>query len=92
VNPSFGGPIKRDKLWFYFTYKYADYQRFVAGANFPDGTAVGQKSMGNYSAITRLTWQATSKDKVRLYLDRQFNGVPEVDPMMVRPAIAEVTV
>jgi Carboxypeptidase regulatory-like domain len=74
VNPSFGGPVKKDKLWFYFTYKYADYQRFVAGANFPDGTPVGQKSMGNYSAITRLTWQAASKDKVRLYLDRQFNG------------------
>ena len=24
VNPSFGGPLKRDKLWFYFTYKYED--------------------------------------------------------------------
>ncbi len=25
-NPSFGGPLKRDKLWFYFTYKYAGQQ------------------------------------------------------------------
>ena len=30
--------------------------------------------MGNYSAVTRLTWQATQKDKIRFYLDRQYNG------------------
>src|SRR5678815_5854382 len=24
VNPSFGGPIKKDKMWFYLTYKYED--------------------------------------------------------------------
>jgi hypothetical protein len=32
------------------------------------------KAQGNYSAVTRLTYQASSRDKIRFYLDRQFNG------------------
>ena len=74
VNPSFGGPIKRDKLWFYFTYKYEDNKIYVASSTFADGSRAFRESQGNYSAVTRLTWQATSKDKIRFYLDRQFNG------------------
>ena len=38
VNPSFGGPIKRDKLWFYFTYKYQDNKTYVASSTFADGS------------------------------------------------------
>ena len=34
-NPSFGGPIKRDKLWFYFTYKLTDTKSFTS---LPDGS------------------------------------------------------
>ena len=30
--------------------------------------------MGNYTAVGRLTWQASARDKVRFYVDRQFNG------------------
>lgn len=74
VNPSFGGPIKRDKLWFYFTYKYEDNKTYVASSAFADGSRAYRQAMGNYSAVTRLTWQASQKDKVRFYLDRQYNG------------------
>jgi hypothetical protein len=74
INPSFGGPITRDKLWFYFTYKYEDNKTYVASTAFPDGSKAFRQSMGNYSAVTRLTWQASQKDKVRFYLDRQYNG------------------
>ena len=74
INPSFGGPIKRDKLWFYFTYKYEDNKTYVASSVFADGSQAYRQSMGSYSAVTRLTWQASQKDKVRFYLDRQFNG------------------
>ena len=38
VNPSFGGPIKRDKLWFYFTYKYEDNKTYVPSSTFADGS------------------------------------------------------
>ncbi|HWI17603.1 MAG TPA: TonB-dependent receptor [Vicinamibacterales bacterium] len=74
VNPSFGGPIKRDKLWFYFTYKYEDNKTYVPSSAFADGSRAFRKAQGNYSAVTRLTWQATRRDKIRFYLDRQFNG------------------
>jgi hypothetical protein len=74
INPSFGGPIMKDKLWFYFTYKYEDNKTYVASSQFADGSRAYRQAMGNYSAVTRLTWQASSRDKVRFYLDRQYNG------------------
>jgi hypothetical protein len=74
INPSFGGPIKRNKLWFYFTYKYEDNKNYVASSTFADGSRAFRQAQGNYSAVTRLTYQASSRDKIRFYLDRQFNG------------------
>jgi hypothetical protein len=59
VNPSFGGPIMKNKLWFYFTYKYEDNKTYVPSSTFADGSRA---------------YQATSKDKIRFYLDRQYNG------------------
>lgn len=74
VNPSFGGPIAKDKAWFYFTYKYEDGKIYVPSAKFPDGSTAYRSLMGNYSAVGRLTVAASSKDKVRAYVERQFNG------------------
>ncbi len=74
INPSFGGPIMRNKLWFYFTYKYEDFKNYVASSQFADGSRAFRQSQGNYSAVGRLTYQASSRDKIRFYLDRQFNG------------------
>ena len=74
INPSFGGPLKRDKLWFYFTYKYEDNKTYVASSTFADGSRAYRQSMGNYSGIGRITWQASSRDKIRFYLEKQFNG------------------
>lgn len=71
LNPSVGGPIKRDALWFYFTYKLTDTKNYVT---LPDRTQGFQKQWPNYSYVTRLTWQAGSKDKVRVYLDKQMNA------------------
>ncbi|MBZ5559900.1 MAG: TonB-dependent receptor [Acidobacteriia bacterium] len=74
INPSFGGPLAKDKLWFYVTYKYQDNKFYVPSSHFSDGSAAYRNSMGNYSGVGRLTWQATSKDKIRLYIEKQFNG------------------
>jgi len=71
LNPSFGGPIKRDKLWFYFTYKLSDTKSYTT---LPDRTQGTQQNWPNYSYVTRLTWQATPRDKVRVYVDKQMNG------------------
>ena len=71
LNPSFGGPIMRDKLWFYFTYKLSDTSSYVT---LPDRSQGTSKQWPNWSAVTRVTWQATDRDKVRLYIDKQRNG------------------
>ncbi|MBI3492739.1 MAG: TonB-dependent receptor [Acidobacteria bacterium] len=74
INPSFGGPLAKDKLWFYFTYKYQDNKIYVPSSTFPDGSPAYRNSMGNYSGVGRITWAASSKDKIRLYVEKQFNG------------------
>src|SRR4029434_6981785 len=73
-NPSFGGPLQKDKLWFYFTYKYQNAKIYVPSSKFADGSQAFRNSMGNYSAVTRLTWAASSRDKIRFYIEKQFNG------------------
>ena len=72
INPSFGGPIAKDKVWFYFTYKYEDGKIYVP--KFADGSPAYRNLMGNYSGVGRLTWAASSRDKIRLYVEKQFNG------------------
>src|SRR6185295_3092789 len=74
INPSFGGPIAKDKVWFYLTYKYEDGKVFVPSAKFADGSPAYRRLMGNYSGVGRLTVAASSKDKVRLYVEKQYNG------------------
>jgi hypothetical protein len=71
INPSFGGPIKRDKAWFYFTYKLQDTKSYTT---LPDRSQGTQQNWPNYSYVTRVTWQATSRDKIRFYFDKQMNG------------------
>ena len=74
INPSFGGPIAKDRAWFYFTYKYEDQKVYVPSAKFADGSPAYRNYMGNYSGVGRVTVAASSKDKVRLYIEKQFNG------------------
>lgn len=74
VNPSFGGPLKRNKLWFYTTYKYEDNKTYVASSSFADGSRAYRQARGNYSGVGRVTWQASQRDKIRFYLEKQFNG------------------
>jgi len=74
VNPSFGGPLMKDKAWFYGTYKYQDNKIYVPSSKFPDGSQAYRNSMGNYSGVARVTFAVGSKDKIRAYVEKQFNG------------------
>jgi Carboxypeptidase regulatory-like domain len=86
VNPSFGGPIKKDKLWFFATGRYngSDFQRFGSYANKspvfykfdPDTTKPGHSDTWARSWGGRLTWQATSKDKVTGFVDSSYSETP----------------
>ena len=74
INPAFGGPLAKDTLWFFGTYKYQNNKFYVPSAKFSDGSQAYRNAMGNYSAVARVTWQATSKDKIRTYIEKQYNG------------------
>ena len=85
VNPAFGGPIFRDKLWFYGTFRYQVSRQNVASmwvnGNAGDGTkwtydpilveqAVDDGTWKNGSA--RITWQATPRNKISAWSSVQY--------------------
>ena len=74
VNGAIGGPVQRDKLWFYATSRYFTNEYYMAGQFFavdpsafvrtPDTTR--QAFAGTWTADNniRLTWAPTSKQKI----------------------------
>ncbi len=83
-NPSGGGPVLRDRLWFYASARFQENQSFVAGtfANLnagdpskwlyeADRAEQSVFSMTQNSINTRFTWQAAQKHKVSFYFDNQ---------------------
>ena len=83
--PTLGGPIKRDKLWFYYGSRITGLRNQWAGvyANKTIGTrfytpdldrpATRQDHM--WSHAVRLTWQVSSKSKLNIFADTQHNTV-----------------
>ena len=77
VAPSLGGPIVRDKLWFFLSYSLRRGSLFPAGlfhnedtsalSYVPDLDRPSRDRTDNYEVSGRFTWQATSKDKVGVY-------------------------
>jgi hypothetical protein len=85
-NPSGGGPIQRDRLWYYLTYQnigqdtvqsgsFADADplpyRYVADSSRPGASQVRSNSLA-----PRLTWQASSRDKIAGYYERFRQSTP----------------
>jgi hypothetical protein len=63
-----GGPIKKDKLWFFGSARYFSVNNFIGGTVFDDGSQ-GVDDQSIASALVRLTWQVTSKTKFSAYFD-----------------------
>jgi hypothetical protein len=77
INPTLGGPIKEDKLWFFSTYRKWGSDGLYAGVFFEsDPTKQGPNPNQFWSANTRLTWQATRRNKFSAYLDKQGRDQP----------------
>ena len=80
IGPALGGPVVRDRLWFYLSYTYrrasffpsalfnsADTSSFTYVPNVDDPTL--EKS-NTQEATGRLTWQATARDKVQAFFTK----------------------
>ena len=77
--PAFGGPIVKDKLWFFTSpYRVLRVKLAPAGAHYSDGSQ-GFNSTRTDSASVRLTWQATQKHKATFYYDRAWKGQSNVN-------------
>ena len=99
VNAGLGGPIRRDRLWFYVSGRFQEASNYVAGifenknANNPnvwtyepDATKQGYTGFSGNSGDLRLTWQANQKNKLGLAWTYQVNcGCPQVVSATVSP-------
>ena len=84
INPSVGGPILRDKVWFFASARFQDNQNYVAGLYVnknagdptkwlpdPDRTQQGVFRVTQKGGNARVTWQAAQKHKFSFYYDDQ---------------------
>jgi hypothetical protein len=84
INPGMGGPIKRDKLWFFSAARWQATKTYLAGiwhnknagdptkwTYEPDYENQAQLPLTQWSANTRLTWQITPRNKVSAFHDHQ---------------------
>ena len=84
VNGAYGGPILRDRLWFYsaarrqdresrLTHSYRNLNAGVFGVNYQyDPVSPVNQGDRYQNANVRLTWQATNRDKFNVFWDEQY--------------------
>jgi hypothetical protein len=80
-NPGFGGPIKKDKVWFYAAYRYEAIDQTVVDSYYdknpspflyePDLTRPGRDNGKIPNQSIRGTWQVTPKDKIQGWFTNQ---------------------
>ncbi len=63
-----GGPIVKDRLWFFASARYFSVNNFIAGTQFKDGSQ-GVDDQYIRSGLARVTWQVSSKWKLGVYQD-----------------------
>jgi carboxypeptidase family protein len=65
-NFTFGGPIQRDRIWFFSSSRVWGIDKFAAGAFNKDGSRATD-DMIHVASSVRLTMQPTVKDKITVY-------------------------
>jgi carboxypeptidase family protein len=70
-----GGPITKDRLWFFTSARYISVNSVIPNTFFDDGSQ-GVDDQYIRSGLARLTWQVTSKTKFSAYFDEvdKFRG------------------
>jgi hypothetical protein len=84
INPTFGGPLLRDRLWFFSSGRISQVNNYIGGAlrnanagnpnSFTyaaDPNFQGSRDSQWRSVNGRLTWQASPKNKLSFFMDVQ---------------------
>ncbi|HVC92062.1 MAG TPA: TonB-dependent receptor [Pirellulales bacterium] len=71
INPFLGGPILRNKLWFFGSFRRWGANDYLANTFTPAGAQVVDDNRLT-DATLRLTWQATKNNKFNVMYDRGF--------------------
>ncbi len=83
INPTFGGPLKRERLWFYATFRHFYTENTVASIflnrnagditkwTYDPGNEQAVANNLTKNASLRMTWQASSRNKFSGWWDEQ---------------------
>ena len=77
INFGVGGPIKKDKLWFFASWRRIATDSVIPGSYFTNGeVGTGIEDQWIQNQMVRLTWQVNGKNKFSIYHDRypKFKG------------------
>ena len=93
VNPGAGGPILKDKLWFYSAARWQTTQSYIAGlwenqnagdltkwTYEPDQSRRAFQPLIQQSFNTRLTWQISPRNKVAGFAEHQYRVWEQLTP------------
>jgi hypothetical protein len=82
-NPTLGGPVLRNRLWFFSTYTHTVSDNYVGGLFYnadpgawkytPDESRQGYLDLTADDAAVRFTWQASQRNKFSAYYDYNDN-------------------
>lgn len=64
LGPAIGGPIVRNRLWYFSAYRQKGTQQTIFNTFYSDGTPVQSRNGWYKTATGRLTFQATGRDKI----------------------------
>ena len=82
-----GGPLKRDKLWFFGAFRDVGNRNIVANAFMPDGSpGIFDQTVINLTA--RMTYQLSPKNKLSAYNDRAFKTLDRELGALTEPSKA----